>query len=158
VLVIGSAIEPPTEPVVLARRPEGARSDNVMGCLEAPVTSPSTAEAVGHARLCHDGHTLQVTLRVTGLVPGEVYSLWLGYAHQLEPCQASLCGHGDLPHERSTGLLQQVVGEGSPGSGALQVDSNVHDVQLVRGARLSLLLLCPCPPVEPHAQATFVVP
>jgi hypothetical protein len=158
VLIVGRSIEPPAHPVVLASHVVDSPTGDVGACLEAPVTALWATGAVGKGTLCYDGRDLRVALRVTDLAPGEVYAAWLGYEHQPAPCHDSPCGSVDLPSERPTGLMQQVVGGVSPPSRTLELDATLRDIRLLSGARVSLLLLRPTGRAGPHAQATFTIP
>ena len=154
VLTVGSAIEP-AEPMVLHVEGAESRPQSAMTCFEAPLVSPSAREPGGLARLCQVDRTLHVAIRAAGLVPDEVYAAWLGYAHDLAPCAGSRCGSTDLSHERSTALMQQVLGEPGPLTRALAFDTSIRDVQLAPGAEVTLLLLRASGQTE--AQATFTI-
>jgi len=154
VLTLGSAIEP-AAPIVLP--PEGTEppSTSAMTCFEAPLASPYVREPGGLARLCQADRTLYVAIRAAGLVPGEVYIAWLGDAHDLAACAGPSCGSTDLSHERSTGLMQQVIGEPGPLTRALAFDASIRDLRLAPGAEVTLLLLRAGGQTE--SQATFTI-
>ena len=112
---------------------------------------------MGQARLCRDGRDLRLALRVDGLAPGQVYSAWLGYAHQLAPCQDSACGQSHLLSGHSTGL-QQIIGSMPPASRTLELDVTLREVQLSSGAQILLRVLRPGGRAGPDAGAVFNVP
>jgi hypothetical protein len=158
VLATGSAIDPPIEPILLSNGKVESTAGSPSGCLEAPITTPSDAGDVGHARLCHDGRDLRLVLRADGLAPGSGYRAWLGYAHQLGPCEDSLCDEIGLPSGRSTGSMQQIIGEVPPTSRTLELDVSLRDVKLVSGAQILLRLLRQGSLAGPDAGAVFNVP
>jgi hypothetical protein len=154
VLTGGNAIEP-TEPTGFLARGAESPSNSAMTCFEAPLSSPHASERGGLVRLCQIDRTLHVAIRATGLVPGEVYAAWLGFSPDLAPCSASNCGSIDLPHQRSAGLLQRVIGALGPLTHALAFDTSIPDVQLAPGAEITLRLLRASGQSE--AEATFII-
>jgi hypothetical protein len=158
VLAGGSAIPPPAEPLLLPSRPVASDISDTTRCLEAPVTTPSAAGAVGRATLCQTGRDLHTTLRADGLALGVVYTAWLGYTVQPPPCQGSPCGPFGLPGEQPTEFTQQIGGGVVPASGTLEVDAQIREFRPMSGGQVSLLLLLPTGEASPLAQATFLVP
>jgi hypothetical protein len=158
VLVVGRAIEPPTEPIVLASRPAELYAGGPATCLAAPLTGRAASGVVGQARLCHDGRDLHLTLRMDGIAPGEVFSAWLGYAHRQAPCQDSSCGSSDLPSDRPASLMQRRIGDASSTARTLELDAALTGVELTPGEQVVLRVLQPGESAGPYAQAIFDVP
>jgi hypothetical protein len=158
VLIVGTTIEPPAQPIVLPSRSVDSPTGDVGRCLIAPVTAPLASGIVGQGTLCESGRDLRVTLRVTDLTPGEVYTAWLSYAPQPAPCRDSPCGSIDLPSESPAGLMERIDGGVVPPSHTLELHRELRDTRFISGAQISLLLLRPRGRVGPHAQAVFIIP
>jgi hypothetical protein len=142
VLVAGIAIEPSPEPIVLSGKillPAGGTG----GCLDAPMSAPSTRGAAGEMKLCPDDRDLLATLRVGGLEPGASYSAWLSVAPQPTLCTVSYCepsGMADAGWAEET----RRIGTGfASTSRTVEFGAILHDVPRVSGVQISMFLLLP---------------
>lgn len=158
VLVAGSGIEVPTQPIVLVSRTVEAATDRHGICLEAPVTGPSIQGSTGNGRLCLDGTDVRSTLTVTSLPPGEVYSAVLSFTPPAEPCEETPCGDTDLAGGTPPGLTHLMGGGVVPPSRSLDFQYDLRQVSLLSGGRVTLLLLKPDGRAGPYAQAVFAIP
>jgi hypothetical protein len=138
VLIGGTSIEVPAQPIVLpSQQAEWARN-TADGCLEAPVTAP--AGILGRGTLCESGQDLRVLLQASGLTSGERYAAWLSYTLETRPCRDTPCGSLDLPGENPASLMRQ-IGEGvAPASRTVEFDVTLDHVRLVTDAHVALVL------------------
>ena len=180
VLVAGTALEASTEPtapshalrpalctvsycepaelIILPGKPVGPPAGNTASCLETTMDAASAPGVVGTATLCHDGRDLRTALRVGGLARGEMYIAWLSYLDRRDACSGTPCEAAGPPHERVVGLMHRIGGGIAPASGTFEIDASLRDVQLVRGAQVSLLLLPSDGQAGPEARAAFTIP
>jgi hypothetical protein len=153
----GAAIEPMSQPAArtdLTDAPDGGAAR----CLEAPVTAPSAMGQVGTSTLCYDHYVLRAMLLVHDLAPGPLYTVWLVYQLPPAACPDTSCAPVGLLTGSPSGLMQLLGGAVAPPSGMLEIHGQLQDVRLVRGARVSLMLLRPGGKAGPHAQAELIVP
>ena len=131
--------------------------DEASTCLEAPVTAHTAPGVDGTAELCIGGHNVRVRLLVDGVTPGKLYTAWLSYIAQPASCRDLPCGPADLFGDAPIGLLEQVASGVAPPSHTLELVGELRDLELVRGAQVTLLLFRPRGPTGLHSQAVFII-
>lgn len=154
---VGRTIDVPSTPSSLSSRSSELLTDTPSACLDAPVTEPSASHVIGQARLCHAGRSVRFTFHASGLAPGAVYTAWLGSFEKPVSCADPACGSFDVLSQSSGVPLdaRRVEGEFASPSQALEIRGEVHDMHLVSGGQVSLMLLRPGGRAGPHAQVTF---
>jgi hypothetical protein len=158
VLVLGAAV--PASP--LPAKPSGQAAAvpfvDVGTCVEAPTIPFAAPGTSGRASLCDDGQDLRVTLRVSGLMPGEEYTAWLDYGSIPTVCHEAACRLIDTPGDDPAASMQRIGDTSAPPSGVLEFERELADVRLLHGARVTLQLLGERGRAGPYAQAIFIVP
>ena len=157
---VGRTIEVPSAPSSLSSRPYELLADTLGACLDAPVTGPSASDIIGQARLCRAGRSVRFTFQASGLAPGVVYTIWLGSFDTPASCSDPSCALIDVWSQIPVVPLdaRRVGGDVTSPSQTLEIHGELHDVHLVSGGQVILMLLRPAGRAGPHAQATFTIP
>lgn len=158
VLAGGRTIEPSPAPIAQTAPPSETPNGAERICLEAPVTAHTAPGVDGKAELCIGSRDVQVHLRVDGVTAGKVYTAWLSYIAQPVRCRDVPCGPADFFGDSPIGLMTQFDGGVAPPSQTLELAGELHDLELVGGAQVTVLLLRPRGPTGLHSQAVFIIP
>jgi hypothetical protein len=126
----------------LDARPPGAQSESAAnGCLDAPAVALSASAVVGGGGVCLDDGGAHVTLRVSNLSIGDVYTAWLAYYDRPAACAQQPCGLVDLTGDDPSGVLVRLGGGVAREDAELELRSALPDLRFAAGAQVTLLLL-----------------
>ena len=157
VLVLGAAV--PASP--LPAKPSGQAAVvpfvDVGTCVEAPTIPFAAPGTSGWATLCDDGQDLRVTLRVSGLMPGEEFTAWLDYG-TIRVCPEASCRLIGTQGDDPTASTQRIGDASVQPAGVLEVERALANVRLVHGAQVTLQVLGERGRAGPYAQVIFIVP
>ena len=127
-------------------------------CLEAAAVAFAAPGASGRATLCDDGRDARITIQASGLPPDEEYTAWLGYSVLPLACQAAACRPISSESDDPVGSMQQIGQASALPSGIVEVEREVPDLRLMRGAQVVVRLLGERGRAGPYVQASFAVP
>ena len=158
ILVLGAAV--PASP--LPAKPSGQAAVvpfvDVGTCLEAPTIPFGAPGTSGRATLCDDGQDLRVTLRVSGLTPGEEYTAWLDYGTIVRVCPEASCRLIGTQGDDPTASTQRIGDASVQPAGVLELERELADVRLMHGAQVTLQVLGERGRAGPYVQSIFIVP
>ncbi|HZO25027.1 MAG TPA: hypothetical protein VFH48_03430 [Chloroflexota bacterium] len=158
VMILGATM--PASPLsgIPFGRPAEAPFVDAGTCLEAAAIPFAAPGASGRAMLCDDGQGIRITFLASGLPPGERYTAWLGYTVHPTACRDAACRQLDAQSDDPGGSMQQIGQASVPPSGILEVEREMPDLRLVRGAQVVVQLLGERGRAGPYVQASFAVP
>jgi hypothetical protein len=80
-------------------------------------------------------------LQAGGLTPGDAYTAWIAYFDRPAACAQDPCGLVDLRGPDPAGVLGRIGGGVPTHTRTLTLGAELHDLVLVPGTQVSLLLL-----------------